>query len=308
MTPPRIVSLLPSATEILCAAGGEQLLVGRSHECDWPPSVAQLPALTGQRVTATTSAEIDRQVRETLEDGTGGRSLYTVDGALLEALKPDVVLTQDLCEVCSIDLHAVRAITESMAARPIILSLNPASINDVFDDVLRVGDAANIAASAQPAMIALRERHWAARECVNAYTPRINTAFVEWVDPLFIGGHWTPELIEYAGGAHRLNPPGAKSRQINPEELLESMPERLIICPCGFDLAQIRRELHLLTSQRWWTLLPAVQKGQVALVDGNQMFNRPGPRLIDALEWLVSWLCGRPELAPPGFPVERAAW
>lgn len=304
--PMRIVSLLPSATETLCAVGGEHLLVGRSHECDHPSSIAHLPVLTAQKTTGRTSAEIDEQVRAALSSdaaSTGSASLYSLDVDLFRSLQPDLILTQDLCDVCSIDLHTVRAVAASLQPQPNILSLNPHTLDDVFDDMLHVGEAAGLVGESREAMIALRERAWAAREYVNAYIEGPSVAFLEWMDPLFVGGHWTPQLIQFAGGRHTLNAPGEKSRRINPEDLVESTPDRLIICPCGYNLAAIERELPALQSQRWWKLLPAVQAGRVALVDGNQMFNRPGPRLVDALCWLVAWLNDRPELTPKDFPV-----
>ena len=302
----RVVSLLPSATELLCAVGGESTLVGRSHECDYPASITHLPTLTTQRVTAGDSASIDREVRAALGEHNAA-SLYALDADLLRQLQPDVILTQDLCEVCSIDLNAVRAVAESITPTPTVLSLNPSSLDDIFDDILRVGEAVGRPAKARDAMIALRERYWAAREYVNAYVPGPEVAVLEWMDPLFVAGHWTPQLVQDAGGVHSLNAPGAKSRQIEPEELLESGPERLIICPCGYDLQAIERELPALQSQRWWKLLPAVQDQRVALVDGNQMFARPGPRLVDAFTWLVGWFNERPELTAAPFPARIAA-
>lgn len=298
----RVVSLLPSATEMLCAIGGESLLVGRSHECDHPTSITHLPVLTGQRTAAATSAAIDQQVRDALGDEHNA-SLYTLDTEQLTAIKPDVILTQDLCDVCSIDLNTVRGAATHMNPQPVIVSTNPAMMDDVFDDMLRIGDAVGLSAEARDAMVELRERYWVAREYVNAYVPGPEVAVLEWMDPLFIAGHWTPQLVEHAGGVHSLNPAGAKSRQISPEELLEASPERLVICPCGFDLEAIERELPELQSQRWWKLLPAVQDGNVVMVDGNQMFARPGPRLVDALQWLVAWINDRPDAGPANFPV-----
>lgn len=302
----RVVSLLPSATELLCAVGGQSLLVGRSHECDHPASITHVPVLTGQLITASSSAAIDQQVREALGDKANA-SLYTLDADLLQSLRPDVILTQDLCDVCSIDLNTVRQVAATLDPQPAIVSLNPTSIDDVFDDMLRVGEAVGLAEQARHAMIELRERYWVAREYVNAYVPGPEVAVLEWMDPLFVAGHWTPQLVQDAGGVHSLNKPGAKSRQIAPEELLEAAPQRLVICPCGYDLAAIERELPALQNQRWWKLIPAVQDGHVALVDGNQMFARPGPRLVDALYWLVGWINDRPELIPPNFPARNPA-
>jgi len=301
----RIVSLLPSATEILCAIeGGEPMLVGRSHECDFPPSVQHLPALTAQRVDSSlSSAEIDRQVRRALDNH---RSLYTIDEQRLRELQPDVILTQDLCSVCSIDLNAVRAIAGGMSPSPRILSLNPRTIEDVFDDILHVGEAAGLRSEAQRAMVQLRGCYWEARDFVNPYHEGSKVAFLEWIDPIFIGGHWTPQLIHEAGGRHTLNAPGQPSRRIEARELIAWGPDVIIICPCGRSLERTRREAAALRTTLWWNDLPATRAGRVYLVDGSAMFNRPGPRLVDAFCWLVGILNDRPEVIPTGFPAERA--
>ena len=304
-----MVSLLPSATELLCRIGGAELLVGRSHECDWPTEVADRPVLTAQVTHAESSAEIDRQVREALKDGSGGAGLYRLDEAALKALRPDVILTQDLCEVCSIDLRTVQRVAAEMDPAPTIVNLNPTSLMQVFDDLLRVGEAVGLEDGAQQAMVALRERYWSAVDFVNPYVPGPEVLVLEWCDPPFGGGHWTPELVRAAGGRHSLGEPGAKSRQLSPEEIVEAAPERVVICPCGYGLERAWQELELLRRTRWWPLLPAVMEGKpgaIVVVDGNQMFNRPGPRLVDAFRWLVGWLNGRPELIPPDFPVRQA--
>ncbi len=302
---PRVISLLPSATELLCAFGAEELLVGRSHECDFPPSVLSRPCLTAARTQGKSSAEIDTEVREAVSQGAA--SLYTIDEARIRELAPDIILTQDLCEVCSIDLASVQRLAATLPSHPRIVSLNPKSIFDVFDDLLRVGEEVGRPALAAHAMVKLRDGYWSAMDFVNPFVPGPEVLFLEWMDPLFVGGHWTPQLIQDAGGRHSLNEAGARSRQITPEDALESMPTRVLIAPCGFDLARIRSELPALTSSRWWPLLPAVLEGNpkhILAVDGNQMFNRPGPRLVDAFRFLVGWLNDRPELIPENFPVE----
>lgn len=316
---PRIVSLLPSATEIIALLGAQHLLVGRSHECDFPPSVRQLPILTVQRTHAESSAEIDRQVREALHSH---QSLYSLDEVKLASLEPDLILTQDLCEVCSIDLTAVRRIAAQRRPVPSVLSLNPTTIEGVIDDVLRVGIAIGREAEGKAAAARLRERLFAASEFVNAYIDGPSVAFLEWTDPLFCAGHWNVQLIERAGASHPLNPTtpmptsgaaagpqmaqriAAKSIRIPPEILVATRPEFLIICPCGSNLEQTRRAARDLAQKPWFRELPAVRHRRVALVDGNQMLNRPGPRLIDAFEWLVAWLNNRPELIPTNFPWE----
>ena len=304
----RVVSLLPSATELLAASVGEDLLprmlVGRSHECDFPAGLERIPVLTKARTHGSASAAIDAEVSAALASGA---SLYELDEQLLAELAPDVILTQNLCEVCSIDLRTVERVAEALPKRPIVVSLDPKSVFDVFDDVLRVGEACGVADRAERAMVDLRARYWSAVDFVNPYVPGPEVLFLEWCDPPFCGGHWTPALIEAAGARHSLNPAGAKSRRVTPEEILETAPERVVICPCGFGLDRVREELALLEKTRWWPLLPAVMEakpGAIALVDGNQMFNRPGPRLVDAFEWLVGWLDGRDKLVPKDFPVE----
>ncbi|MEZ6232747.1 MAG: ABC transporter substrate-binding protein [Phycisphaerales bacterium] len=332
----RVVSLLPSATETLCAIGGRDLLVGRSHECDFPADLAglDLPILTAARTHATPaatdqptspSALIDAQVRDLLARR---EPLYTLDAALLADLHPDLILTQDVCEVCSIDLATVERIVADAARSglptPTILSLNPHTVEDVLDDMLRVGEAVGLKPQASRAVVRLQERLTAAQSFVNPYEEGPIVGFLEWTDPPFIAGHWTVQLIERAGGLHPLNPTIApdgfgsaagmqqgsrragKSIAVEPEVFAATRPNCLVVAPCGLDLEAAWDATKSIASHEWFQSLPAVRAGRVAVADGNQMFNRPGPRLVDAFEWLVSWLQNRPELAPPGFPVR--AW
>lgn len=334
--PPRVVSLLPSATEILAALDPHLdttgMLVGRSHECDFPPSILSLPVLTAPRIRphlapsspidpSTDPAAIDAAVKQSLK---AGESLYTVDEALLASLRPDLILTQDLCNVCSIDLPAVQRLARTLPGPPRVVSLNPSTIEHVLDDLLRVGEALGPewAARADRAMVALRERLFRAEEYVNPYEDGPVVALLEWTDPLFCAGHWSAQLIERAGARHPWNPTvprpdsgaargpqqGSRvappSRAITSDELLAHQPDALIIAPCGFSLAQSRACAEHLSRQPWWPDLPAVRAGRVVVVDGNQMFNRPGPRLVDAFEFLVGWLHNRPDLIPKDFPWE----
>lgn len=315
----RVVSLLPSATEALCHVGGASALVARSHECDFPRSILDRPVLTAPKTHPSDPAAIDREVSAALA---AGRSLYSLDADRLRTLGPEVILTQDLCAVCSIDLHTVRQVASSIAPTPRVVSLNPQTFEDVLDDLLTVGEAVGLGAEARHAVVRLRERFFRAADHVNAFAHHPDLVFLEWADPLFVGGHWTPQLVERAGFAHPLNPtrpmPGAgagaggqmahrtagPSRRIEPDELIRAAPQAIIVCPCGIKLQDVRAHMHTLERQPWWPELPAVRAGRVALVDGNEMFNRPGPRLVDAYEWLVGWLNDRPELIPPGFPWE----
>lgn len=314
----RVVSLLPSATEMLCAIGGEELLVGRSHECDWPRSVNRLPVLTASRTSFESASQVDREVRERVA---AGDSLYTLDAELLRSLRPDVILTQDLCDVCSIDLAAVRRVAAEMQPAPAVVSLNPGTLEAVLDDHLTVGRAVRMEAAADACIVRLRDRLYRAEEFVTPFVDGPAVLFLEWTDPVFVGGHWTPQLIERAGGRHPLNPTVAvsgsgaaagpvgqtlrmagKSIAVPHEVVVAMRPDVVVVCPCGLSLEQAQRETSLLSQQAWWRDLPAVRRGRVAVVDGNQMFNRPGPRLVDAFEFLVGYLNDRPELIPPDFP------
>ncbi|OAB61281.1 hypothetical protein AY599_01970 [Leptolyngbya valderiana BDU 20041] len=326
----RIVSLLPSATEILCLVGGGDLLVGRSHECDFPGGLEHLPVLTAARTayaggpgSGGAAADVDRQVRETLSDSS---SLYELDTQMLESLRPDIILTQNLCEVCSIALPEVQAaarrIGETTGTEPRIISLDPHTLEQVYDDCLTIGAAIGKEDRAVRAVADLRERFYAAAEVVPSFAYAPVVGFMEWTDPLFIAGHWTVQLIERAGGRHPLNETIAKddagaaagamhservagkSIAVPPEVFAATQPEALVIAPCGLTLDQTRDAAQELADQDWFRSLPAVQAGKVALVDGNQHFNRPGPRLVDAFEWLTAWLHDRPERMPEGFAWE----
>jgi ABC-type Fe3+-hydroxamate transport system substrate-binding protein len=318
----RVVSLVPSATEILCSIGGRSLLVGRSHECDFPQGLEALPVLTASRTHADWTAgdaarSIDAQVRGATASG---EPLYTLDADLLADLRPDLILTQDVCSVCSIDQAAVRRVAEGLTPRPTVLSLDPTTVEAVMDDMLRVGRAVGRERDAMHAVVALRERADRALEHVNPYVDGPIVGFMEWTDPIFVAGHWSVQLIERAGGRHPLNETVAKpgsgaavgpqqaervaghSVAVTPEIFAAVRPEVLVIAPCGLTLEQAWAETGKLAEQAWFRDLPAVRAGRVAVVDGNQMFNRPGPRLFDALEFLVGWLNGREDLIPDGFP------
>lgn len=318
----RIVSLLPSATEMLCALGLEDQIVGRSHECDWPASLSGIPTLTGQRTPAGDPGAIDQAVRDALAEHT---SLYTLDSERLRDLRPDLIVTQDLCDVCSIDLAAVRLAAASIDPKPEVVSLDPTTIEGVFDDILTVGTAAGVEELASGVLVTLRSRLHRAMEYVNPYDSGQRVLFMEWTDPVFVGGHWIPQLIERAGGEHPLNPckpregSGAafgplgsemvagKSVTRTIEEVLHFEQnggwDRVIVCPCGVKLDEAVRQTRALRDESgWFDEIRAVREGRVAVVDGNQMFSRPGPRLVDAFEWLVGWMQDRPRLIPEAFP------
>ncbi|KAG0368239.1 hypothetical protein BC939DRAFT_525459 [Gamsiella multidivaricata] len=304
----RIVSLLPSAAEIICLVGGQPEMVARSHEDDFPSTIQHLPILTAAKTTFTTSADVDRQVSEALSQG---QSLYDLDVTQLKALRPTVIVTQDLCNVCSIDLVSVQRVASTMDPRPQIVTLNPTSVGEVMESITTVGLAIGRVEEAKKAREELEAR---IARCQNAveevkrgndgsYKPK-KIMFFEWTDPIYPGGHWTPEMIEIAGGVHPINEAGSPSRRVPIESVVATDSDVLIICPCGLDLEAARKEYNSMMEKEWFRKM-ADKATTIALVDGNQMFNRSGPRLVECTEWLVMLLHNRPEFEPTGFPWER---
>lgn len=303
MSARRIVSLLPSATEILCALGLADQIVGVSHECDFPPEIAGRPVLTEPKLDPhRASGDIDRDVRALVADGL---SVYRIRDDLLAELKPDLIVTQDQCEVCAVSLPEVEAAARTCLGGDVeIVSLRPSSLADVFADIRRVADATERTAQAETLIAALEERLAALRARHSHLHGRPRVACIEWIEPLMVAGHWLPELVELAGGTYDLVAPGALSPTISWERLVEARPEVLVLMPCGFRLEQTSRELPALVEREEWKRLPAVRDGRVYAVDGNAYFNRPGPRLVDSAEILAG-------LVQPGFYAHllpREAW
>ncbi|OAQ34643.1 helical backbone metal receptor [Linnemannia elongata AG-77] len=284
----RIISLLPSAAEIICLVGGQPELVARSHEDDFPSTIQHLPILTEAKTKFTTSADVDRQVTEALSQGT---SLYNLDVDQLKALQPSVIVTQDLCNVCSIDLVSVQRVASKMDPQPEIVTLNPTS------------EAAKVRANLEGRIQKCKDVAAQAKKDNPDYKPK-KVMFFEWTDPIYPAGHWTPEMIEMAGGVHPINRPGIPSVRVSVESVVAVDPDVLIICPCGLDMAATRKEYEILMEKEWFRDL-ANKATTVALVDGNQMFNRSGPRLVECTEWLVMLLHDRPDFEPVDFPWER---
>jgi iron complex transport system substrate-binding protein len=300
--PLRVVSLIASATEIVCALGRRDWLVGRSHECDFPPDVAALPQLTEAKFKVEgTSAEIDARVREIVRDGL---SVYRVDGEALKALAPDVIVTQDHCEVCAVSLSDVEAATCTWTGRPVhIVSLKPDSTADACADIRRV--AASLASGdAGEALVHAMQNRIAAVSARVGGRPRPRVAFIEWVEPLMAGGNWMPELIEAAGGHNLFGVAGKHSDWMQWQELLAADPEVIVVAPCGYGLERCLEELPLLQAKPGWASIAAVREGRVYFADGNAYFNRPGPRLADSAEMLAEML--HPEVTPPKH--EGTAW
>ncbi|KFH63278.1 hypothetical protein MVEG_10688 [Podila verticillata NRRL 6337] len=307
MTKERIISLLPSAAEIICLVGGTSEMIARSHSDDFPHVILDLPVLTAPITTFTTSADLDRQVSEAVSQG---NSLYDLDADQLIALKPTVIVTQDLCKVCSIDLVTVQRLASKMDPIPKIVTLNPTSVGEVMESISTIGDAighAHEAAVVRAELEARIERCRKAVEEIKANTVNYEAKrvmFFEWTDPIYPGGHWTPEMIELAGGLHPIKAPAEPSHRVTVESVEATDPEVLILCPCGLDLEATRKEYNMLMEKPWFQRM-AERATSIVFVDGNQMFNRSGPRLVECLEFLVMLLHGREEFEPVGFPWER---
>jgi iron complex transport system substrate-binding protein len=286
----RVVSLIASATEIVCALGRQDALVGRSHECDFPPSIKSLPVCTSPRFDVEgTSADIDRRVKDVLRDGL---SVYHVDADRLRDLRPDVIVTQSHCDVCAVSEKDVsRALASWIDSRPTVVSLAPNTLEDVFDDIRRVGAALGIANDAVGEVTGqLMWRMGRIAERAIALQGKPTTACVEWIDPLMAAGNWVPTLVRVAGGINLFGEEGKHSPWMTWEELVGRDPDAIVVMPCGFDLQRTRHEMPALTKKPEWPRLKAVREGRVMVTDGNQFFNRPGPRLVESLEILAEVL------------------
>ena len=285
----RIVSLLPSTTEIACALGFRQALVGRSHECDFPPGVEQLPILTEAKLDANApSVQIDDRVKQLVGEGL---SVYRVDADRLRGLRPTVILTQDHCQVCAASLRDVEeALASWLGERPRVLSLNPSGLDEVWNDIARVAAALGAEARGQDYVAKLGDRIAGIAEQTLRIRQRPSVACVEWIDPLMAAGNWVPELVTLAGGISVFGEKGEHSPWLEWESLRAADPDVIALFPCGFDIERTRRELDPLVAQPGWSDLRAVRNGRVFITDGNQYFNRPGPRLFESLEILAEIL------------------
>ena len=284
---PRIVSLLPSASEIVCAIGCEERLVGRSHECDHPASIRDRPICTRSTFPDGSSREIDDRVQDLVQRGL---SLYEVDLPLLRELAPDVVLTQDQCKVCAVHREDLEEGLRDWTGQPVeLVSLSPAVLGDVWRDIMRVGEALGEDSRARQVVDGLNDRVAEIGEKTgDAMRPGV--VCLEWTDPLMAAGNWVPELVAVAGGRSLLGTVGRHSPAISWEELVRVDPEVIVVTACGFDLPRTRREVDPLLSHPSWAGLRAVREKRVFLADGNAYFNRSGPRLVESIEILAEIL------------------
>jgi iron complex transport system substrate-binding protein len=289
----RVISLLPAATEMVCALGASDWLVGRSHECDFPPDVGTLPACTAPKLDpAAASGKIHEQAGSLLQaDG----SLYHLDTGLLRRLQPDVILTQAQCDVCAVSLAEIqKAVSQWPGNPPGVVSLSAARLADIWEDFRRVADALGLGEPGKEVLRGLKNRVVAIIEKTCVIQKRPSVACIEWFDPLMVAGNWVPELVDLAGGRNVSGEPGAHSPVIAWDEFAKLDPDVIVLMPCGFDLKRTRAELAALQKNPAWPALRAVKGRRVFIADGDQFFNRPGPRIVESLEILA-------EICQPGL-------
>jgi iron complex transport system substrate-binding protein len=300
----RVVSLLPSATEIVAALGCADQLVGISHECDFPARITDLPRVTQCEIHGADlpSAQIDAWVRETLASrGT----LYTLDEDLVRDLQPDVILTQQLCDVCAVNYGSVAAFASSMAGPPLLVNLQPSTLEEILADIGRVGAALGATARAQAVTLELRSRVERVAARAASATSRPTCFLMEWTDPPFCGGHWNPQLVGLAGGVDPIGRAGRPSRRVGWDEIGAADPDLIVLALCGNPLERALQEAAALATNPSWNRLRAVREGHVVTVDGNAYFSRPGPRIVDSLEMLAAIV--HPELYDHRMPRDGRA-
>jgi len=305
----RIISLLPAATEIAAALGLMEDVVGVSHECDFPKEANARPRVTHCPVhnAGLTSVEVDQWVRRALQDkGT----IYTIDEPLLRELRPDVILTQKLCDVCAVSYGTVARLAETLPGPPKVVNLEPTSLADIFDDIRRVAEACGAPERARGIIAKLSERVEAVQLRADRISHRPRCFLMEWVDPPFCSGHWGPELVEIAGGCDSLGRRHQPSAQVDWRAVVNIRPEIIVLALCGYDISRARCDYEVLRSFPDFDSLPAAHDGEIYLVDASAYFARPGPRIVDSLEILAGILHPRefPEFSsrgPDGLRVVR---
>ena len=285
----RIISLLPAATEITAALGLVDQVVGVSHECVLPDEANERPRVTYCPVhnVGLTSREVDEWVRRALyENGT----IYTIDEPLLRKLRPDVILTQKLCDVCAVGYGTVARLAETLPGPPQVVNLEPSSVSDIFDDIRRVAEACDVPERAHKLVTQLSDRIEGVRRRANRIRHRPRCFLMEWVDPPFCSGHWGAELVEIVGGCDPLGCKHQPSMQIEWQEVLDARPEIIVLALCGYDIHRARRDYEILRGFPNFNSLPAARRGEIYLVDASAYFARPGPRIVDSVEILAGIL------------------
>jgi len=281
----RVLSLLSSTTEVVYALGCEDQLVGRSHECDYPPEVMTLPICTKPKFNVDgSSIEVDGQVKSILQNAL---SVYYINEDLLKELKPDIILTQSQCEVCAVSEKDVKSVVKNITGiNPDIISVEPNSVKDIFNDIKIIAESLNVLDRAADLIDSMKNR---IRTLKKSYDDKseLTVAAIEWIDPLMAAGNWVPELIEMAGGINLFGETGKHSPWMEYKDLIEKDPQTIIIMPCGYNIQKSIIEIDSLIKQKGWQKINAVRNDKVYITDGNQYFNRPGPRIIESLEILI---------------------
>src|SRR6266576_306330 len=298
----RICSLLPGATEIAYLLGLGDQIVGVTHECDYPHEAKQKPIVVRSAIDSSqlSSQEIDRRVGELLQAGKG---LYTIDEEALQEAAPDIILTQGLCDVCALDYNDVVKAAERLASAPVIVSLNPHSLNDVLENILRVGAATGRETSAEALVRDLRRRIERIGSREPDYRPRV--VCIEWFDPLYVAGHWVPGMVALAGGHDVLGRSDEPSFKVDWDDVVDAKPDVILLIPCGFDVSRAVKESTPLRALPGWNELSAVRTGNVFALNGSGYFSRPGPRLVNGLEILARII--HPETVAWSWPPTEAA-
>jgi iron complex transport system substrate-binding protein len=309
----RLVSLLASATEMIAALGCLDQLVARSHECDYPPDVLSLPVVSRVQIdTEASSAHIDAQIKRLVQSTHGPQdaaikalSIYSIDVALLQELRPDVIIAQTQCEVCAVsERDVMRAVEQLTGLQPRIVSLAPYRLDDVWEDIVRVGEALGRRSQAEQLVQDYQQRLTRLHDLTMHQGEKPCVAVLEWLDPLMGAGNWTPELVDVAGGKNVFGETGYHAPWLAWEELLAADPDILVLAPCGFMLERTMQDIPLLQQHPFWRSLRAVKDGRVYAIDGNAYINRSGPRLVESAEILSCILWG----ALPGVSVDEQAW
>jgi iron complex transport system substrate-binding protein len=282
----RIVSLLPSATEIVAALDLTDHLVGISHECDYPEQIRDRPRVTRCEIHGSDlpSTAIDAWVRDTLASS---GTLYTLDEELIRDLRPDLILTQQLCDVCAVNYGSVAAFAATLPVRPRLINLEPTRLADIYADIRRVAQASDVPERAAAVIAELERRVKSVVSLVADVPDRPKCFLMEWIDPPFCGGHWNPELVELAGGIDPIGRKGEPSRTVTWEEIHRADPDVVVLACCGFAVERTLREMALLAGKAEWETLRAVRQAHVYVADGSTYFSRPGPRIVDSLEMLA---------------------
>ncbi len=285
----RIISLLPAATEMICALGLESELVGRSHECDFPERIKNLPVCSEAKfIAGSNSSEIDRQVKEILSDAL---SIYEIDEKLIQSLKPDVIITQAQCEVCAVSEKEVEeALRELLAQDTKLVSLQPNTLADILREIKELGRLLEAADRAEQLVEDLEERIDLVKHKLKFFPDQPKVACIEWLSPMMVAGNWIPELVEIAGGRAILAENGAHSPFVEWQQIDDEDPDVVVIAPCGFSVNRTLQEIDLLLNQPGWRDLKAVKNNRIYIADGNAYFNRSGPRVVDTIEMLAEMI------------------